>query len=310
MIKALCHKRFEEDKDYYSLHWAITNNCNYKCDYCGVWRDEKIYPFENILEYINFIGEINHVDTVLFGGEPLVHPNILQIVGELQTDIRICTNLSRNVGFLRDMTRINDDITWVISFHYAKDDLADLYDKIRHLVDYSRFVKVKVMWDSRYKEECKKVYQFLWPLEKQYSNFKVYLDMVYHEICHFLDEDIKFFEKIQNDNRFLVIGDRGKIYTSYNEIRREFNGFPNFYGWKCYTGPKGLFIDSNGSVYRCQTKRNKGKQLFNVNKDDFTKYLNILQEPIYCDEDDFCTEVVIPRRKDGNIRSRFKGDER
>ena len=297
MINALCHNKFKEDKKHYSLHWAITNNCNYQCDYCGVHKKEKYYDFQNILEFINFLGTIHNVETVLFGGEPLVHPNILQIVGELETDVKICTNLSRNLGFLRQLTGINRDLKIVASYHYHKDDLATFYEKITHMVDYSDFVKVKVMWDSRFKEECKKVYQFLWPLQKQYDNFKVYLDMVYHEICHFLDEDVKFFERIQDDNRFWTMTERGEVYTSYNEIRRQFNGFPNFYGWKCYTGPKGLFIDSNGSVYRCQTKRNKNKPIFNLNTDDFTKYLSILEEPIICDEDDFCHEVVIPRRQ-------------
>lgn len=297
MIKEICHRKFKEDPDYFSLHWAVTNNCDYKCDYCGVYKKEKIYNFENILKFINTMGENKNVDTVLFGGEPLIHPNILQIVGELETDIRICTNLSRNLRFFRELIGINRNLTIVSSLHYAREDITDFYNKVKYLLEYTKFVKVKVMWDSRYKEDCKKAYQVLKPLEIS-GNCKIYFDMVYHEICQFLDEDIEFFESIQNDDRFYVRTDEGEEYTSYNEIRRMFNGFPNFYKWKCYCGRKGLFIDSDGTVYLCQTKRNKGKQLFNINQymDVFKTTIKYNLNPIICDEDDFCHDVVIPRR--------------
>ena len=311
MIKALCHKYFKEDPKHYSLHWAVTNNCNYQCDYCGVYKKEKYYDSQNVIEFINFLQSVYNVETVLFGGEPLIHPNILQIIGELKTNIKICTNLSENIGFFRQLTGINRDLQIVASFHYHKDDLADFYEKIAYLIDYSEFVKIKVMFDSRYSEEIKRVYDFLLPLELKNDNFVVQLDMVYHEICNFPDEDIGFFEKVQDDKSFwvkmqhevpkLISSYEGKkeIFTSYNEIRRMFDGFPNFYGWECYCGPKGLFIDSDGSVYYCQTKRNTGNPIFNVNTDDFTNYLTILDDPITCDEKGFCHEVVIPRRNNG-----------
>ncbi len=299
MINAIAHKNFRDINDYFSLHWAVTNNCNYKCSYCGVHKKEDYYDFENIIEYINFLGTNYSVDTVLFGGEPLIHPNILRIVGELETDIKICTNLSKNLKFLRELVKINNELKIVASFHYAKDDLADLYEKIVFLVDYTEKVKVKVMWDGKYKDECKRVWEFLLPLEQKYDNFKVFLDMVYHKDSVFLAEDIDFFNGIQKDRSFYIADSGGQRFTSYNEVRRMFNGFPKFHGWKCYCGPKGLFIDSDGSVYYCQTKRNKGNALFNLNKDDFTdyKYLKIFEDGIICDEDEFCLEVVIPRRK-------------
>ncbi len=296
MIQSLYHRNFKEIEKYYSLHWAVTNNCNFKCAYCGVYKDEKIYDFENIIEYINFIGTNNHVDTVLFGGEPLIHPNILEIVRKIETDIRICTNLSKSISFFRELIRVNHNVKVIASFHYEKDDWVEFYQKISYLIAHVKFVKVKIMWDSRYKEECKEVYKLFRTFER-FDNFKLYLDLVYHDICKFSDEDLKYFNSIQNDNRFWIHLPEGGKFVSYNEVRRKFNGFPNFLGWKCYTGKKGLFIDSNGDVCYCQTKRNKGKAIFNLNEDDFTKYLNIFTSHIICDENDFCCEVVIPRRK-------------
>ena len=89
MIKEVCHKTFKTDPCYFSMHWSITNNCNYKCDYCGVWRDEPNYPYAKIVDYINHVNTIKNVDTVLFGGEPLIHRDIRKIVADLKSDIKI-----------------------------------------------------------------------------------------------------------------------------------------------------------------------------------------------------------------------------
>jgi MoaA/NifB/PqqE/SkfB family radical SAM enzyme len=293
IIDSIEHRNFQDPK-YFSLHWSVTNNCNYKCDYCGVHKEEKIYPFYNILEFENFISNRYNTDVVLFGGEPLIHPNILQIIGSIKGNIRICTNLSRNEEFLRDIVNINSNIKIVASVHFANFS-ESFYSKINYLSTNIDFVKVKVMWDSRYKEKCLELYKKLKPMEKNSDKIKIYLDMVYHPNQEFTKKDIAFFESVQDDNRFSI--NFGSEYTSYNEIRRYFNGFPNFYNWKCYCGPKGLFIDSDGSVYLCQTKKNKGKVLFNVNHDDFKSHLDIFESPTICDEDDFCLEVVVPRRR-------------
>jgi MoaA/NifB/PqqE/SkfB family radical SAM enzyme len=291
----VCHRNFKENSNYFSLHWSVTNNCNYKCDYCGVYRHEKIYDFDKIIDYINHIGTFNNVDTVLFGGEPLIHPNILQIVKELKTNIRICTNLSRDIEFFKELVSIKNDLKIIASYHFHKETFERFMEKFKYLVKHTKFIKVKVMFDSRYREQCKKVYYLFKAFEHQYKNCKIYLDMVYHDICDFNEEDFKFFELTQDDNRFYLKTEEGEQYTSYNQIRRLFNGFPSYYGYECDCGKSGLFIDSDGSVYYCQTKKNTGSPIFNLNKDDY-HYYYILDGSIICDQRGPCYEVVIPRR--------------
>lgn len=297
-MRAIYHEDFNKDKDYFPLHWAVTNNCNFKCNYCGVHKKEKYYDIHNVIEFINFVNEIKNVDAVLFGGEPFIHPNILQIVGELQSNIRICTNLSENIGFLRELIKINTEMRFIASYHHKKIDIMDFYDRVLFLADYSELVKIKVMWESKNKKQIKRIYEFLLPLEDRFDNVQVQLDMVYHPTCKFTNKDIEYFDSVQKDKSFFIINDNSKKQrTSYNEIRRMFNGFPKFYGWQCHCGENGLFIDSDGEVYYCQTKRNKKKGIFNLNTDDFTKYIDILNKPIVCDEDEFCHDVVIPRKR-------------
>jgi len=280
----VCHRNFKEDSNYFSLHWSVTNNCNYKCDYCGVYKREKLYDFDRIIEFINHTGTFNNVDTVLFGGEPLFHPNILQIVRELNTNIRICTNLSRDIDFFKELISIRNDLKIIASYHFHREDLEKFIEKFKYLVNHTKFVKVKVMFDSRHREQCKEVYHLFKAFEQEYKNCKIYLDMVYHKI-----------ELTQDDDRFYLKTEEGEQYTSYNQIRRIFNGFPSYYGYECDCGKSGLFIDSDGSVYHCQTKRNNSDPIFNLNKHDY-HYYYILDGSIICDQRGPCYEVVIPRR--------------
>lgn len=293
MIKHVCHRNFLEDEKYFSMHWSLTNNCNCRCDYCGVWKDEAIQPHSKIVEYINHVGTTKNVDTVLFGGEPLMHPEVLTIINSLKTDVRICTNLNRSLSFLK---QIKSDVKMIVSLHLHKTDLFEFAAKMNFLCQNFKFVKLKVMYDTRYREESQKTWSLFKVYEKMYDNIKVYLDMVYHPKCEITEQDLQFFDSKQNDDRFYIQTDEVEEYISYNQIRRMFGGFPNYFGYTCECGLKGLFIDSNGDASYCQTKKNHGQTIFNINRDTYQDYDYILNKPIVCDMDEPCYEVVIPRR--------------
>jgi len=296
-IKEVCHRNFLKDPDHFSMHWALTNNCNYKCNYCGVWKDEEIYPHMKAVEYINHINNHKNVDTVLFGGEPLIHPNILQITADLESDIRICTNLGRSLRFLEELSSVNSNLKIIASLHLHKADLIEFANKIEFACKNFKFVKLKIKYDPTVKLQSKKVWEYFKAYEKLYDNMKVYLDMVYHPDFPITKGDLKFFDSQQNDDRFYIRTEEIDKFLSYNEIRRMFDGFPNYYGYQCYCGKSGLFINSNGDVSYCQTKKNKGQIIFNINNiDDYTDYDYLLINPIICDMNEPCYEVVIPRR--------------
>lgn len=296
-IKEVCHRNFLDDPSYFSMHWSLTNNCNYKCDYCGVWKDETVYPHMKIVEYINHVNSQKNVDTVLFGGEPLIHPNILQIVADLKSNLRICTNLGQNLRFLEDLSFVDSNLKIVASLHLQKINLTEFVDKLQFVCENFKFVKLKVMYDSRHRVQSQKVWSYFKVYEKIYDNIKVYLDMVYHPECPISKHDLEFFDSKQNDDRFYIRTENESEFTSYNQIRRMFDGFPNYYGYECDCGKNGLFINSDGNVSYCQTKKNKDQVLFNINDiSEYSQYDYLLLDSIICDMNESCYEVVIPRR--------------
>jgi MoaA/NifB/PqqE/SkfB family radical SAM enzyme len=81
------------------LHWKVQTTCNLKCDFCYLWRrpNEKTLDFPTSKKLIDEASQLfNWI--LLGGGDPLIHPNILQLVlyaksrrlkVELQTNARV-----------------------------------------------------------------------------------------------------------------------------------------------------------------------------------------------------------------------------
>ena len=64
-----------------SLQIHITNKCNLKCSYCYVDKENNPeIPKEKILSLINQARANNITDLQLLGGEPLLHPDIKEII--------------------------------------------------------------------------------------------------------------------------------------------------------------------------------------------------------------------------------------
>ena len=208
------------------------------------------------------------------------------------------------LSFYKELVETKNYLKVIPSYHHLKADKDKFLIIVKYLLDHVPFLKVKVMWDSRCKREILNVYHEFKELEKYHNNFQCSLDLVYNHECggDWNENDLKYFDALQNDISHLIVvkDDNGEISerrVGYNAIRRLYNGFPKHYLYNCDCGKKGLFIESNGDVFYCQTMKNENKSIFNLFNDNFNKYLYIFDKGIICREKGFCCEVVIPRRK-------------
>jgi len=311
------HHDFKKINDLFYLHWSVTNLCNYQCDYCGVYKTENLVnkdKWQQIVKYINFISNNHTMETVLFGGESSIHPDIIEIVNSINSNIIFLTNLSMELGFYKELVKTKNYLKVVPSYHHLKADKKKFLIIVKYLLDYVPFLKIKVMWDSRCKNDILNVYHEFKKLETYHTNFKCSLDLVYNDDCggDWNDNDLTYFDRIQNDNSHAIVikNDDGTITTKrmgYNSIRRLSGGFPEHYSYTCSCGRNGLFIESNGDVFYCQTMKNEGKPIFNLFNADYNDYLDMFNKDIICRAKGFCCEVVVPRRRLPNkIRERLK----
>jgi organic radical activating enzyme len=226
---------------------------------------------------------------MLFGGEPLLHPDILKVVNRLGKSIyplQIFTNLHVSKAFLKQLCSIRDDLKFFASFHheYANDDL--FMEKVNLIKELGAQIHVKVMWDSTKKDKIKAIYE-------KFSQIKT-IDMIYHPNQSFTDEDRDWYieqHRATDLNRYNVDGDM----LSYHEVKVRMDGIANFQGYHCEAGRRNLMVCSNGDIHPCLTYRKVGhKPLFNITR--FPK------EPIYfvpnkCKEPECYSEIGIPKYK-------------
>lgn len=71
-----------------NIEWLVTEKCNFKCSYCGLYNNKK-KPETDLSILSTFIKSIHRkqlvydFDFFVFGGEPFLHPNIDFIIGEM-----------------------------------------------------------------------------------------------------------------------------------------------------------------------------------------------------------------------------------
>ena len=77
----------------------VTDRCNLDCAYCTEYDNSRPHPsLDNLKKWIRKIRELGTMRIALVGGEPLVHPNIVEIVRYCR-ELGFATSLTTN-GFL------------------------------------------------------------------------------------------------------------------------------------------------------------------------------------------------------------------
>lgn len=249
------------------------------------------------------------LDLILFGGEPTIDPHFFKILSQLKRSkypLQIFTNLSMPLDFYKKMVTIRKDIKILGSYHYEFANNGRFLENALFLSNHINFVQIKVMWDSSYKEEIKKMYQEFKEMENVCANFNCSIDIIYHPGQKFTTEDMRWYVGQQEYNINLQkykirYDDGGQIIEkdiSFNEIKMYCGGKANYKYFRCDCGVKNLIVCSNGDVHYCLTMRkNHRPPIFNLINDDFREHLYVLDHPIMCQEDNCYSEVCVPKER-------------
>lgn len=115
--------------DMFLFTWVLTNWCNYSCTYCceqgmmvDKWaKQDSISNYKLTLSKLKRFDKPFHVE--LYGGEPTLHPNLLEILHTLKSIdnckiVQIITNLSRPLAYFEQMNVPElHDVGIMASFH-------------------------------------------------------------------------------------------------------------------------------------------------------------------------------------------------
>ena len=124
--------RFITHKPVIMTH-MVTSACICKCKICDNWRNNKQskeMTTKEIFRILDQAREMNFVAYIAWGGEPLIRPDIMQIL-EYAHDLGLYTCITTNGFYLpqraEELSKIVD-LTWVSLDHYS-----DHHDYIRGL---------------------------------------------------------------------------------------------------------------------------------------------------------------------------------
>ncbi|MBE9041149.1 radical SAM protein [Oscillatoriales cyanobacterium LEGE 11467] len=236
----------------------ITRRCNLSCGYCTEYDNySQPVPFDVLKERIDAIHRLNALNITLLGGEPLMHPDLVEIVKYCarKNQVSITTN-----GFL---------LTQSIIEQLNKSGLSNLQISIDTLeTDSTRYIQ----------KSLKKLLSKL-ELLKKYANFDVHANVV---LCESTKETFKETVDRIRDFGFHVSIDlfhdgngklqvRGEDYlqlwNEHFESGAPFTTLDLEYGqkllqgqspkWKCRAGSRILYIDEFGLVQYCSSQRDR-----------------------------------------------------
>ena len=246
------------DKAPVEAQLIVTRRCNLSCGYCTEYdKVSECIPLDVLQRRIDALHRLRVVNIALLGGEPLMHPQLPEIVayGDARAQVSITTN-----GFLLTEALIRRlNAAGLANLEVSVDALRA--DRTGYIQKSLKTIRPKLL------------------LLRQFARFDVFINMV---LC---DQTRAEFEEAFSELRDLgfpitidLLHDgRGMIQIKgkdYRDLWRRLyeNTTPQsfldqVYGarllegqrprWKCRAGSRFLYVDEFGNVQYCSAQRNR-----------------------------------------------------
>jgi len=137
-----------KDKEVVRFFLRINQNCNQECIFCPIDNSQKqkvdINYLKIIINKINTVYPAVNKNFIISGGEPLLHPNYIELINYIiknkKSGITIQTNASLldKPKFYEPFSK-NKHVNYFISFHSHREDIYDLLSSTQN--KYSKVVK-------------------------------------------------------------------------------------------------------------------------------------------------------------------------
>lgn len=241
------------------VHITMTNDCNMRCPHCfvsaGIVEKQEL-KIEEILKAIDTIEKINGLtDIVVSGGEPLTHPDILQLLKGLR---------SHNVSLFTNGTLINEDNYKIIADCCQEVQISfegvtqDVYERIRgrgnyykalHAIELLKTTGVQItlaitILPSTVEDISKHLISFVNSFE--YDNLEIRLNDDIEMAGNALTMDFTDFDKNEVDKMMLSLVSQ----LQYMGITKASSSGRNVKFKNCGIGTN-IVIDADGRIYPC-----------------------------------------------------------
>ncbi len=272
--------RREFDRKPIAAHLYVTDRCNLDCFYCTEFDNSVPHPeFEDIKKWIGKIKELGCVRIGLQGGEPLMHPDIIEIV-------RFCKSLDLKTSIATNGFKITKEIIQGLedanldSIHVSVDRMTPIRSTRKSLKSVIRkfdlFKKSNLKYSMSgvlFEESIEEAKQVLdWGLE---NNIPIQSRLVHagtngkfavkpgqrealRELLDYQEEKKREGKKIQSSG-MLIDYQRDILDEKETE-------------WTCIAGYKYFFVSAQGKFWLCSMKRIPNIDIMDVTPEMLESY--------------------------------------
>ena len=167
------YKNIGDNKNKH-LSWRITNNCNYRCEYCSQGLNKKS---DNNQEKLNADAEIikniiiktkQKINFSFFGGEPSIFdlPKLVTIIdNKYISNYSTITNLSRDESYYKklynEINNRNKKLKIIASLHETQCNYKEFLNKALNLYNYGINIRIEIVIGSNNLDFCKNIISYM-----------------------------------------------------------------------------------------------------------------------------------------------------
>jgi MoaA/NifB/PqqE/SkfB family radical SAM enzyme len=252
-------RAFKFPREPINVHLIPIRRCNLSCTYCNEFDDHsKPVPTAEIVRRIDRLAHLGTGIVTLSGGEPLLHPELDDIIRRIRDKGMIATLISNGYLLSRDrITRLNRagldhlqiSIDNAAPDEVSKKSLKLLDQKLRWLARYAGFdvtINSVVGAGIRTPEDALVIAR-----RAKQLGFSVTVGVIHDHHGQLLPLDAQQRQILEEIVR---LGQSTFDFASYNRFQKDLaNGQPN--DWHCRAGSRYLYICEDGLVHWCSQQR-------------------------------------------------------
>lgn len=215
------------------FEWFLTNWCNYKCSYCSEEPNmkSKFSAGKYKLVLARLAALKHNFNTEIIGGEPTLHPDLLDIVCSLSrmdhcNKIEIVTNLSRPLDYYQNLHL--DKVSILASFHpeFYTGKFLEKLSQIKNISVTVNLIDNEKYWDltESFLSDLKEIHvPFSFNLLTSTVSYKsVYTSKFFNRFGSYLEQN-------QNHNRIeYLINDKVSYFNETDITRFDLNKFKGY----------------------------------------------------------------------------------
>jgi MoaA/NifB/PqqE/SkfB family radical SAM enzyme len=241
----------------YMAHIVPMRRCNLSCTYCNEFDEvSEPVPLDQMLRRIDDLARLGTSVITISGGEPLLHPELDQIIARIRHHGRIAGMITNGYLLMPDrIQRLNRagldhmqiSIDNVQPDEVSKKSLKVLDKKLQMLAEHADFhVNINSVVGGGIKHPQDALTIARRALELGFTSTIGIIHDGDGQLKPLRDEERRIFYEVKNLSK--------KSYSRFNDFQEAIaNGQPN--DWRCRAGARYLYICENGLVHYCSQQR-------------------------------------------------------